>query len=316
VNKVELILWFKCNCRCAFCVVDHRTAAQSMSTADAVRELARARRAGASAVDFGGGEPTLRPDLPKLARAAARLGFSDIGVKTNGLRLCYPEYAARLLQAGARRFSVPVWGASPEEHDALCRTPGAFEKMEMGVKNILDAGGAVELDILLTTGTVPRLAGILEHFAAIGARRFGLWLFCLFGSAGHRAGLLPRLSDAGRAAARAARRFGRRLELSTPHIPPCFLGPVARLYAPMAGKGLVIVTPGGSFPAESSPFEAGTKPARCRGCAAFARCAGVRPEYLERFGSREIVPLRGLMRQALIRNCLRACPEAGAPKAK
>ena len=291
MRKIELVLWFKCNCRCMFCVVDHATAAQSMSTARAVRELALARRAGAAAVDFGGGEPTLRPDLPQLVRAAASLGFADIGVKTNGLRLCYPEYAAQLLQAGARRLSIPVWGASAEAHDALCRTPGAFDMMELGVKNALDAGGAVECDVLLTTETVPRLCDILARFSKIGVRRFQLWLFCLFGSAGHHPELMPRLSDAGRAAAAAAARFGRKIELSTTHIPPCFLGRAARLYAPLAGQGLVIVTPGGSFPAESSPFEAGTKPRRCRGCLATGRCAGVRPEYLELFSARELAPI-------------------------
>jgi MoaA/NifB/PqqE/SkfB family radical SAM enzyme len=290
MRKIELVLWFKCNCRCMFCVLDRRTAAQSMSTARAVRELALARRSGAAAVDFGGGEPTLRPDLPELVRAAKLLGYADIGVKTNGLRLCYPEYAAKLLQAGARRLSIPVWGAGPEEHDALCRTTGAFDMMEMGVKNVLDAGGEVECDVLLTTGTAPRLSEILSRFSKIGARRFQLWLFCLFGSAGHHAELLPRLSAAGRAAAAAARRFPR-LAISTTHIPPCFLGRQARLYAPISEQGLVIVTPGGSFAAESSPFEAGTKPLRCRGCRAYGRCAGVRPEYLERFSSRELAPI-------------------------
>ena len=242
-------------------------------------------------MDFGGGEPTLRPDLPQLVRAAQRLGFSDIGVKTNGLRLCYPDYAALLLQAGARRFSVPVWGAEPQEHDELCRTPGAFDMMEMGVKNALDAGGDVECDVLLTTQTVPRLEEILSRFAQAGVRRFQLWLFCLFGSAGRRPELLPRLRDAGRAAAAAARRFSK-LSVSTTHIPPCQLGATPGLYAPISEQGLVVVTPGGSFAAEASPFEAGSKPRRCSGCLAFSRCAGPRPEYLARFSSRELTPIR------------------------
>jgi MoaA/NifB/PqqE/SkfB family radical SAM enzyme len=291
MRKIELVLWFKCNCRCAFCVVDRQTAAQSMSTARVVRELASARRSGASAVDFGGGEPTLRPDLPELVRAAQRLGYSQIGVKTNGLRLCYPGYGGRLLEAGALRFYIPVWDASPEGHDALCRTTGAFDMMEMGVKNILDAGGEVESDVLLTTRTAPRLSEILSRFSKIGVRRFQLWLFSLFGSAGRHPDLLPRLRDAGRAAAAAAQRFPR-LTISTTHIPPCFLGRQTRLYAPISEQGLVVVTPGGSFPAEDSPFEAGTKPRRCLGCLAFGRCAGIRPEYLMRFSDREISPIR------------------------
>jgi MoaA/NifB/PqqE/SkfB family radical SAM enzyme len=302
MRKIELVLWFKCNCRCVFCVLDRATSTQSMSTARAVRELVLARRAGASAVDFGGGEPTLRADLPELVRAAQRLGFADIGVKTNGLRLCYPDYAAQLLDAGARRFSIPVWGASPEAHDTLCRTTGAFDMMEVGVKNILDAGGEIENTVLLTTGTTPHLAKILQHFLEVGVRRFQLGLYCLFGSAGQHPELLPRLSAAGRAADEAASRFGRRLKISTSHIPPCFLGHHPHLYAPIEDQSLIIISPGGSFPAESSPFQAGIKPLRCRSCLASARCAGVRPEYLRRFSDQEISSITGPRHKRRLRN--------------
>ncbi len=291
LKKIELILWFKCNCRCAFCVVDAETARQSMTTAEAVRHMGRARKEGASAVDFGGGEPTLRDDLAALVRAAAAFGYSDIGVKSNGLMFCYPEYVETLRRAGADRFSVSVWGDCPSVHDALCRTPGAFEKMEMGIKNVVDSGGDPEAEVLLTVGSVPRLGRIVGAFADIGVKRFRFWLYSLFGADSRFPELLPTLTDAGAAISRTSSSFASRgLIFSTSHVPPCFLR-ARGVYAPIADEGLRIITPGGAFAAERSPFEAGVKTRRCAGCSHADRCGGVRHEYLQRFSDAEITPI-------------------------
>lgn len=292
MSKIELVLWFKCDCRCSFCVVDARTAAQSMPAAAAERHLRAAAARGVDEVDFGGGEPTLRSDLPRLAARARALGFRRIGVKTNGQRLCEPEYVSELLDAGVGRFSVPVWGHGPEVHDVLARTPGAFERLEMGVKNALDLGAEVSADVLLTRATVPRLRQAVERFEAAGVRRFHAWFYSLFGSAGALPSLLPSLPAAGAAVAGVSAALeGRGVRLATSQIPPCFLRPRPGLYRRISEERLEIITPGGSFPAESSPFEAGVKTRRCRGCAAEDRCAGVRPEYLARASDAEIAPL-------------------------
>ena len=292
MKKIELVLWFQCNCRCRFCVVEPAAARQIMDTATALRHLERAREGGASAVDFGGGEPTLRKDLAELARAAKKLGYEKIGVKSNGLRLCYPEVVEELLRAGVGHFAVSVWGASPGEHDALSRAEGSFEMMEMGVKHVLDLGGEVSAEILLTTETVPRLEELTRALSELGIREFHLWLYSLFGSGGALPELLPRLSEAGRAIAWAAWSAEKDVRFSTTHVPPCFLSGAEELYENIAASDLVIVTPGNSFPAESSPFEAGAKTARCRGCAEEERCAGIRPEYLRRFSDAEVRPVR------------------------
>lgn len=289
MKKIELVLWFRCNCRCRFCVVDPAAAGQAMDGACALRHLKGARDEGATAVDFGGGEPTLRKDLPALARAAKDLGYESVGVKSNGLRLCYPEVVAELLDAGVGHFSVSVWGASPAAHDALSRTEGSFEMMEMGVKHVLDLGGSVSAEVLLTTETVPRLPRLGEALFDLGLRDLRLWLYSLFGSAGALPELLPRLAEAGRSIVETAALLGKKgVRLSTTHVPPCFLPGAEAVYRDIAASELVIVTPGGSFRAETSPFEAGEKTPRCRGCRERPRCAGLRPEYLRRFGDGEV----------------------------
>lgn len=56
-------------------------------------------------------------------------------------------------------------------------------------------------------------------------------------------------------------------------------------------RRLMIITPGGSYPAEVSPFEAGCKTAARAACARSVSCAGLRPEYLDRCGGAEVTPL-------------------------
>lgn len=264
-----------------------------MGTAAALRRLERGREEGAEAVDFGGGEPTLRDDLPELARAAARLGYRDVGVKSNGLRLCYPDYLESLMAAGIRSFSVPVWGR-PAEHDALCGVKRAFDMLEMGVKHALDFGAQVQADLLLTSLSVAHAPALAADFAALGVRRFSARLYCLFGSGFTRPHLLPGMTEAGRATVEAARVLAPSgASIATGHIPPCLLGPMPELYDDIAKQELIVVTPGGEFPAETSPFEAGNQTPRCAGCAYAGRCRGPRIEYVRERGDGEFVPVRG-----------------------
>ena len=302
MKKIELVLGYECNCDCSFCASDPAILSNRMTAERAVAIMRDAMKRGATAVDFGGGEPTIRKDLPALANAARIMGFKSIGVKTNGMLFSYPDYAKAIIDAGVTRFAVSVWGATPEAHDAFSNIPGSFDRMEMGVKHLLDLGADVELVALLTNETVPRLTEIVNDFEQIGVRRFLLFLFCLFGSNDALPQLYPRITAAGAAAAQAVRgRNFKDTKIKTTHIPPCFLGYMKGVYYDIRGEAMLVTTPGHSFMAEESPFESGIKTERCLGCSMYNRCGGVRTEYIQRFSDREIksdaaAPVKGRKR--------------------
>jgi MoaA/NifB/PqqE/SkfB family radical SAM enzyme len=292
VSKIELILWYRCNCACTFCS-SHSHRGGLFSPAEAVTQLASWRGLGATSVDFGGGEPTLGHELPALAEAARRIGYTTIGVKSNGMRFCYPEYVRRCLDAGIDEFAISLWGHVPGLHDALAGRAGAFEMTEMGLKHLLDLGARVTVDFLVTTRTVDVLPEALFEVSRIGVRSIRLWVFCLFGSGGQHPELMPSLSAAGRAAAEAADALepvGCRL--STSHIMPCLLGPRAGLYASIRELELTVVTKDSSFAGEDSPFEAGIPVPACAACRHLSRCLGPRQEYVDRFGGDEFRTVR------------------------
>ncbi|MEM4703890.1 MAG: radical SAM protein [Candidatus Bathyarchaeia archaeon] len=68
-----------------------------------------------NALQFSGGEPTIRNDLPDLIREAQKLGISHVEVNTNGLRIAEDiEYFKKLLDAGLSTLYLQFDGLSDE----------------------------------------------------------------------------------------------------------------------------------------------------------------------------------------------------------
>jgi cyclic pyranopterin phosphate synthase len=289
VEKIEVILWHRCNCGCVFCSAGDSS--QDQFDPRQVASLLMEHHArGVEAVAFGGGEPTIYQGLPTAVDAARKLGYKTIEVKSNGMRFCYPEYAQTSIQSGINLFTISLWGHDPETHDQFAGRPNAFEMTEMGIKHLVHYGACVHVDLLLTVLTVPHLEEIVGKLARMGVARISLWLFCVFGAGGGMKEYVPRLKHAGPAAlaaADAASAAG--ASVITSHIPPCFLQGRDDLYFNIKDIKLMIVTPGGNnFMAEESAFEAGAQVPECEKCVFRGVCAGPRREYLELFGHQEI----------------------------
>ena len=91
----------RCNLRCKYCFADGGAGGDLPieECKSAIREIAR--QCGQPLLQFSGGEPTLRDDLPELVRYAKEAGCSYTQVNTNGIRLAEdPKYAKRLADAG------------------------------------------------------------------------------------------------------------------------------------------------------------------------------------------------------------------------
>ncbi len=92
----------RCNLRCRYCFADGGAGGADLpfeACRDAIREIVR--QCGQPLLQFSGGEPTLRDDLPELIRFAREAGCSYTQLNTNGLRLSEdPDYVKRLAEAG------------------------------------------------------------------------------------------------------------------------------------------------------------------------------------------------------------------------
>ena len=121
----------RCNLRCRFCFA----AAGEDPAADPPLEALKAavddilNRCGKPLIQFSGGEPTLRDDLPELAAYARERGCPYIQVNTNGLRLARdPAYAAALAKAGVGIIFLQFDGVDDAVYAALRGRPLLAEK--------------------------------------------------------------------------------------------------------------------------------------------------------------------------------------------
>ena len=110
----------RCNLRCPVCFAD---AAPAGSVYEPTRDEVRAmldnlrsnRPVPTPAVQFSGGEPTLREDLPDLIRLAKTLGFLNVQVNTNGIKLSQsPDYCRTLKDAGMDTVYLQFDGLTPD----------------------------------------------------------------------------------------------------------------------------------------------------------------------------------------------------------
>ncbi len=261
-----------------------------MTTRKIASLLSGYREKGVAKVDFGGGEPTARHDLPVLAKAAAELGYKHIGVKSNGMRFCYPDYAEQCMGAGFNDFSISLWGYPADMHDRMAGRTGAFDMTEMGLNNLVDFGADVCVDLLVTVQSLPALGDALKHLSGeVGVRKFRLWVFSIFGAGGLCTDMMPHLAQVGESAAAAYSAVRQDVDwVRTSHVPPCLLGGAREMYFNVSEQGLLVITPGHSFMGEDSPFEKGVHVAACRTCRLMDKCAGPRDEYVRIRGDGEL----------------------------
>ena len=177
----------------------------------------------------------------------------------------------------------------------MTRNPRAFELMTRAAANLVGLGARVEADVLITTGSMEDLSGIVERLAGLGVSALTFWLVSLHGlSESDCARWLPSLSDLAphlELAFDRARALG--LEATSLHTPPCVLSPPYRRFYRHAGDyRLLVVVPGGEpFMAEESPMEGGVYPQACQGCGLRADCLGLRADYLSVHGDAGIEPI-------------------------
>jgi len=132
----------RCNLNCDFCFANARACGfvYEPDFADVVKmlQLLRDERpVPTPAVQFSGGEPTMRDDLPEIIRTAKKMGFQQVQIATNGVRIAKEAgYAPELKEAGLNTVYLHFDGVTKETNPILAISEKAVEnceKAKMGV---------------------------------------------------------------------------------------------------------------------------------------------------------------------------------------
>lgn len=180
-KRVKIITGEKCNARCRFCYYYYFYISKRQPSSSHIKwELRYAKRFGLKDVDFSGGEPTVRSDLPELISYAKSLGFRRICIVTNGLKLSDEKYLNLLVESGLNEILFSVHGHNQEINDYLTQVPGHFEKLIKAIKLAKDFGLRVRTNTTITKVNckyLPTLSELLMKFepVAINFIKFNPW---------------------------------------------------------------------------------------------------------------------------------------------
>ncbi|MHC1564728.1 MAG: tetraether lipid synthase Tes [Candidatus Syntropharchaeales archaeon] len=115
----------RCNQRCPICFANAAAAGYVVEpTMEEIEKMLKVLReeepVGCTAVQFAGGEPTVRKELPEIIRMAKDMGFSQIQVATNGLKLAKDlEFCRKIRDAGLNTLYFQFDGLKEEIYEEI-----------------------------------------------------------------------------------------------------------------------------------------------------------------------------------------------------
>jgi len=315
----EIAITYRCNLSCKFCYasVNRSSSGTELGVDDLALILTKIKGdAQVPSVSFTGGEPTLRPDLPLLIKAASDNGLR-VNLISNGI-LITPEKAVEYRDAGLASAQISLEGPDAQTHDDLTGVSGSFASTLNGLKALREAGIPVHTNTTLNSGNLMQATRMPRLVKELGLTRFSMnmiipspWL------KEHYPDLLIRYDRIGDIVLRIrdeARAVGVRFMWYSP-TPYCLFNPIAHNLGNKgcaACDGLLSVDPLGriipcssffepqgsllesNFPelwhsaSSASIREKSRAPSKCRDCDLFDLCEGACPLYWATMGTGEL----------------------------
>lgn len=151
-DQIEIQLGHLCNNRCVFCVSGQMTE-RKMARLVPLDPIEAALRDGASRgitrLTLLGGEPTIqRSFLPALESAKA-LGFTDVIIFTNGVRLTQQGFLDDVLAIGDYTWRISIQGGNEAAHVDVTKRPASFRRIVQGIANLRARGQQVTANLCL-----------------------------------------------------------------------------------------------------------------------------------------------------------------------
>lgn len=157
----------QCNLRCPVCFADSPVRGGQAPDLNQIERMLQKTldSAGPCPIQFSGGEPTLREDLPQIVSMARSLGFDHVQINTNGIRLARdPEYVQALKEAGVTDFFLQFDGVTDEVYFRI-RGTALLALKEKAIEICADLKLAVILVPTLMKGVNESQIGAIIQFA-------------------------------------------------------------------------------------------------------------------------------------------------------
>jgi mycofactocin radical SAM maturase len=136
-----------------------------LTTAEALALVEEVHQAGVFQINFGGGEPFMRPDFEQILGACHERGIMTC-ISTNGTLLDAAR-VARLSQTRLVAIQVSLDGATSSTCDAV-RGPGVFARATEAVKLLAASSIPTSINTVLTTHNASEIPAMYELAQSLG----------------------------------------------------------------------------------------------------------------------------------------------------
>lgn len=298
----DILLNYNCSAKCLFCSQDFewRKEPNDLPFEKAVEFMYMAYKNGYRRLGFTGGEPTLRPELPKLIALAKKIGYGYVRIQTNGIRIADYDYAKLLADAGLTFVKYSLHGHNAALHDELVAVPGAFEKNLRSIENLKKLNVGIGVNIVLNEKNYRHLVEFYELFLL----KLQLSNFVIIAplyegnmhqhaAKGARIGV--KITEMAPYIKKAYEVFTRINYPKPPlllHFTPCVLPGYEQQMLGWSAFNTMVVNPKGEKRDLDMTAQAHTtKTDACRRCVYDDRCIGWDASYARYFGTDEISPI-------------------------
>ncbi|MCS7120366.1 MAG: radical SAM protein [Candidatus Bathyarchaeota archaeon] len=161
----------RCNLRCPVCFATAGTTGYVYEpTKEEIKNMLVNLRSNKPiptvALQYSGGEPTIRDDLPELIKMAKDLGIRHVEVNTNGLKMATSvDYCRKLKEAGMSTVYLQFDGVTPDVYK-FTRGADLLEVKKRVIENCRKAGiDSIVLVVTLIKGINDQQIGDIIKFA-------------------------------------------------------------------------------------------------------------------------------------------------------
>lgn len=152
---------------CSFFSAVEEAGRSTLTLQQAAKVIADAQDLGVSVINFVGGEPLMREDLPQIIQSVDKDRSTTL-LFTNGWAL--EKRAKELRQSGLDSVFVSIDAADPKQHDEFRRTPGLHQRALRGIQRAKSLGFSTGFSATITPESwqAGELARIIELARDVG----------------------------------------------------------------------------------------------------------------------------------------------------
>lgn len=285
-----------CNSKCSFCVVGSPLYLQDTIRYDDMKVFLEANAGqGFEAVNLHGGEATIYPRLLELLELICSLGYPEVHLQTNAIKLSDEVFAKSLAAFNVTKFIISLHGNSAELHDSQTGSKGGYDRTLKGIRNAKALGAHVRTNTVITVKNLPHLIDICRVACDLGVDHINLSNMHPVGSALYsRSNAMPSFASMQDSVYRSVdlcMSYDRAITLEG--FPYCIVKDRIQ-HQLNEGKRVVKMLMRGHVIEDYDQFMSDSMRiygAPCKKCAARSMCGGVYPQYIDYFGWKEIATI-------------------------